>query len=447
MSPDDILPPPLPNPFSWALHRYFPGFAAKIDARCLNAKVVRCRANYARQFWRVRRKFNSGKQVNVLFVVSETAKWKCASVYWKLQQDKRFNVSIGVAPPESLKDRTINGIVAQYNANCRWFSERGYECVALYNPRRDKAFRLRKFTPDIVFYTSAWYDVRKQQPDVASRTALTFYIPYFVPNYVDVSLDCRLDAHRLYWRHIVLNSDLARIYSESTADRRMAGRFVALGHPMLDLIAKAALSTKHDGRRKLVVYAPHWTIDVPGHKTQMKLSTFTANGRFILDYARSHREFDWAFKPHPRLYRELSEVGFMTRDEVDEYYGEWASLGKVCTDGDYAALFAMSDLMITDCGSFLSEYGSTGKPIIHLVSGREEIVPPRSIANVYDTYYRVRDNEELAKCLETVLEKGLDSKAKDRQLALQKASFANSNAADNIYNCLYKIIAPAHSQG
>ena len=57
----------------------------------------------------------------------------------------------------------------------------------------------------------------------------------------------------------------------------------------------------------------------------------------------------------------------MSEKEVEDYYANWQKIGNVIESGNYFELFAESDLMITDCGSFLVEYFLTQKPLIHLL--------------------------------------------------------------------------------
>ena len=102
-------------------------------------------------------------------------------------------------------------------------------------------------------------------------------------------------------------------------------------------------------------------------KKGLHLATFNQNGRFILELAKNHPKTSWIFKPHPRFKYALLKNNIMNEQEIENYYGEWANIGKVYEQGDYFDIFKTSDLMITDCCSFLGEYFPTKKPLIHLV--------------------------------------------------------------------------------
>ena len=84
--------------------------------------------------------------------------------------------------------------------------------------------------------------------------------------------------------------------------------------------------------------------------------------------------------------------------------------------------------MITDCGSFLSEFGSTKKPIIHLINPENKLDMPE----LYATYYKVHNLDELSATLYEVLEKGNDYKKDIRIKAVEKANLSGQYAAKNI---------------
>ena len=51
---------------------------------------------------------------------------------------------------------------------------------------------------------------------------------------------------------------------------------------------------------------------------------------------------------------------------AENYYEEWAKVGKVYYKGNYFELFMGSDVLVTDSSAFLLEYMPTQKPIIRL---------------------------------------------------------------------------------
>jgi CDP-glycerol glycerophosphotransferase (TagB/SpsB family) len=76
----------------------------------------------------------------------------------------------------------------------------------------------------------------------------------------------------------------------------------------------------------------------------------------LLEYAKSHTETKWIFKPHPLLKKALVDTNTMTLEEVENYYSEWEKIGIKYEGGEYLEFFAKSKMMVTDCSSFLGEY-------------------------------------------------------------------------------------------
>ena len=436
--PDKPLPPPLPSLIDWGMYKCFPELRKRLQARRLDGAVAIVRKNYATQMARIRSKVGNGGKVHVMFIVEELAKWKAASLYEAMRQSDIFEPVIGLTYPTDRYGATPRQNEERIRETKKWFESNGYECRVIYNAVKNKLLDIESFRPDVVFYPEVWYENRKHSPVRVSRFALTCYIPYFVPNYVIVDLDCRQNMHRLYWRHFVLNDNLARLYRDSTSDGTMAGEFVGLGHTMFDAITacRNGVSDFSHGRR--VIYAPHWTFDHPRNPCPVHYSTFVQDGRTILEYAKQHREIEWVFKPHPNLRERVVSSGLMSPEQIDGYYAEWGQVGEVCLSSDYNRLFADSMAMITDCGSFLSEYGATGHPIIHLLSPQNKEVPPESIKRLYDTYYQVHNEKELYTWLTTILEEGRDPNKSERLRALEAVGFLGQNAARNILEYLNK---------
>jgi CDP-glycerol glycerophosphotransferase (TagB/SpsB family) len=110
--------------------------------------------------------------------------------------------------------------------------------------------------------------------------------------------------------------------------------------------------------------AQHHSIGQDG----LKMGTFNENYKFFLDFAKKHQEYSFVLKPHPALKSACIEKGLMSEKEFDEYIEEWKSLSNanVYQEGNYIDLFKSSDILITDCSSFLAEYFPSKKPIIFI---------------------------------------------------------------------------------
>ncbi len=375
------------------------------------------RRRYAKRLEELRRDFGKRK-LRVAFLVSDLAKWKGQSVYDALRADDGFEPFMAVGPADAADredaQRRAEGLVAQFKA-------RGMRaCLA------DEAGKI-----DILFYQQPWEIPERMEPERISKEAITFYFPYYLENYNPDWLEVGNSFMDLLAHYIVASEAQKEVLERARREmgRRSAGCIVALGHPMVDAIAKDAGKIEEEN---LVIYAPHWTVSYGDHVPMLRYSTFLENGRLILDFAKSHREIKWAFKPHPRLKRALEESGAMTKEEAERYYGEWEEVGTACYDDGYVPLFHRSRAMITDCGSFLTEYACTGKPMIRLVN-RDLATPVHpSLKALYGTYYESRSNGELKGLLESVVARGEDPKKAARQEEVKRANLAGMCAAERI---------------
>lgn len=118
--------------------------------------------------------------------------------------------------------------------------------------------------------------------------------------------------------------------------------------------------------KKRIIYAPHHTISSK-YKDGLALSTFLENADVMLEMMHKYSDrVQWAFKPHPLLYRNLLSV--WGQENTDKYYNEWKNAdNSQFEDGEYDALFKYSDAMIYDCSSFTIEYLYTKNPVMFLV--------------------------------------------------------------------------------
>ena len=126
----------------------------------------------------------------------------------------------------------------------------------------------------------------------------------------------------------------------------------------------------------------------------------------------------------------------MNDAEIDQYYKEWEKISVSCYDGEYQDLFLDSYVMITDCGSFLSEYGATGRPIIWMICAENIRRPIPEFSDLFDSYYKVHNVYELTQALERIVEGNQDPDKEKRLLALDRIGLRSVNASENIVNHL-----------
>ena len=102
-------------------------------------------------------------------------------------------------------------------------------------------------------------------------------------------------------------------------------------------------------------------------------------------------------------------------------------------------MFMCSRAMITDCGSFETEYFLTGKPLIHLKSDSAVPFNP-SVQNIVENYYNVTNLSELEQALDNVLIKNNDYLKEKRAAALKQYGYQDNYAAQNILNDIKEVL-------
>ena len=393
-------------------------------------KSIQCSWRYHRLAKAAKQK-SRGEKIRVLFIVSEIAKWKEQSLYEAMEESGEFYPIVGISAWNKQSGLSVDELDAVHRRAEEFFDRMGDRHVRTVTCEEGRKVYhdLSEFKPDIVFYTEQWSPCPKQHPFEVSKYALTCFLPYYVPDFGITQIDCHQQVERMSWTYFCLGKEWARLYRRSLFLTCHSCRFVVTGHPALDWFNHESGREPKEG---LVIYAPHFSFPHPLQGEFYTIGTFDWNGMQILEYAESHPEIKWAFKPHPILRGLLSKFGVMSKEEVDDYYDRWERIGIACYDADYQELFLESRVMITDSGSFLPEYGSTGRPVIRLICAKNKHIPPNAAKDVYDTYYNAGNLDEMYSVLKEVVEEGRDPNREIRINAVYGAGLTGQDASANI---------------
>jgi hypothetical protein len=379
-----------------------------------------------KRYKKIIKKIAKKKQIRVIFLISENSKWKAQSLFDLMDKSEKFEPIIALTVLKGVhkgEDITRNNIDEDYN----YFRNKGMQVVLAYED--NKFLDLKNFNPDIVFYQQPWDISKLQSPKEVSKYALTYYIPYYVNNYELQPIEYEQELHRFVYKYFVLN----KWWEDEYKRKSNLNNVVGLGNPILDNFRQ---NNNHDKDKNYVIYAPHYSFFHELNKNPVNYGTFLENGELILGFAQEHKEYNWVFKPHPQLKFALYKV--WGKDKTDKYYMDWENIGLACYDSSYIELFKKSKLLITDCDSFLLEYFCTTNPIIHLISPKCSINPSEFSKNIFDSFYKVKTNEELFASLDEILIKNNDFKKESRNMALKKSNLLNSYAAQNIIDEILK---------
>lgn len=349
--------------------------------------IVRCR--YSVTLKRLRKKFGKEK-LRVVFLTNEPQKWSYDSVYWELKNSSYFDPLVLVVPRYRVHmgwDKTRMSLEEQFN----FFKERGYSVE--YGYKDGKYINLNYFEPDILFYLQLAEVPGYDNPVRVSRHALTAYCPYAF-QLSDYKKHYLQSFHKLLFVNYMEHElTIERFESYKKGNSKNC---VSVGYPKLDVYLNPVCSDSRqywkDSSKIKIIYAPHHSF----RKTEANIfrwGTFNRNYKLILNLAKSHPETTWIFKPHPMLKKVVVDEGIMNEKEVNEYYAEWEKIGNVYDSGDYFDIFKTSDLMITDCGSFLAEYLPSHKPLIRLVN-QDGISLNKLGEQFSNCYYNAKSDEE-----------------------------------------------------
>ena len=409
----------------------------KVYENRLLPQVVICAWRYRKLCVNAKKKPRNEK-IRVLFIVSEIAKWKEQTLYETLEASDSFYPIVGLSAWNKQSGLSSEELDAVHRRAEVFFDKMGVRHVRTVTCEDGrKVFHdLSEFSPDIVFYTEQWASCPKQDPMTVSRFALTCFLPYYVPDFGIMRIDCQQPVERLSYIYYCLGESWADAYRRNLWMTVHTARYVVTGHPALDRLTREAGRQPKEG---YVIYAPHFSFPHPKQQEFYTIGTFDWNGLKILEYAELHPEIKWVFKPHPILRGLLPELGFMTEEEVDAYYERWARIAVTSFDADYQDLFLESRVLITDCGSFLPEYGSTGRPVIRLICAKNTHIPPKAARDVYDTYYNVHNLAEMYATFRMVIEAGCDPNREKRLAAVRAAGLTGHDASVNILKHLLNL--------
>ncbi len=400
-------------------------FLSSID---LKNDINKTQKNYKNVIFKLRDKIKTEK-IKVIFLIRENQKWTYQSLYELLEKSDIFEPLVLVSLLDIVrrgKDKTRNHIEEDYN----FFKSKGINVDYAY--KDGKYIDLKKFTPDIVFYDQPWELPKTHSPVYVSQFALTFYSSYSY-ELVDCPDDYTATFHRFMFKFFVEHKLNMQRYASYNSEN--IKNCAVVGYPKLDeyFKEKQECNLWKEQNKLKVIYAPHHSVD----KNGLKLSTFTENGKFILELAKKHPETTWIFKPHPRLKYALLRNKIMSESEIEEYFNEWAKIGTVYEKGSYIDLFRTSDIMITDGCSFLGEYLPSGKPLIRLIN-KNSIKLNDLGKMIVEGYYSSNNNSQIEELFSDLLINKNDYKKEHRKELISE--ILNNKSCKEIYESIINSI-------
>ena len=327
--------------------------------------------NYLKVYERILAKKNNSEKIKVIFIVESNQKWGWQSVYDELKKDSRFELLLVSLP---LTTRYKNKIFPQ-KEDIEFFSKLNMPIIDGYDYEKEVSIDLKTLGADIVFYTHPWFvDVNKIPPSLVSEFALTYAISYGF-NVAESNVWSTTTPKNFcgnLWT-MFAESDFHKSFYEDGTGLKNKDILYTTGYPKMDAYSQPVAENMEnlwkdkEHIKPRIIYAPHHSIERDGG---FCASNFVEHSKFFLDFAKNNPQYDFIIKPHPVLKSKCQEIGFMTAEEYEAYIDQWRKLpnANAYTQGNYYDIFKTSDLLITDCFSFLAEYFVSSKPIILLES-------------------------------------------------------------------------------
>lgn len=399
------------------------------------------RENYSNVLEKIKEE-SQFRKINVIFLLNSTscAKFSYDSLCENLLNNPKFNVKVLISctiafeQNEYERKHLKEKLVSNYN----YFKAKGYDVDYAYDVQKDKFIDLAIFKPDIVFYTEPWEIAYVHDIETVSKFALTCFCIYGTSMH-NGSYEYEEPFYRRLFKYFMDNYDAYDLMIQNGVN---PDGLQVVGSIKLDAYLKPIDNSKIQWlsqNKKRVIYAPHHSFS---SETILKYGTFDKNYKYFLDYAKNHQDIEFIFKPHPVLKKEVVRRGLMSEREIEHYFEQWKELpnASVYEVGDYYDMFRTSDLMITDCNSFLSEYLPTQKPVIHLIS--ENSVGYNAYGlKIIGGYYKSSSNDETEKLLNSLLYDNNDPLL-EKRLQIIDTSFCwnKSGAANEIIKSIENLL-------
>lgn len=381
----------------------FRTFCKELDAR-KNSEIIR--SNYAAVLKKLQQDIQTRK-LKVVFFSSEKSKWAYQSLYEEFSKNPHFEPQVLISVQKVLLKKKYHF--------CEWekIAKSSFEFFQNKNMNVDYAFDFEKkkfkplseFQPDIIFYEQPWNIPDEQALINTSKYALGFYCSYG---------SCMTHGVNEYSE--VFFKDIYTYFLDNPAIKDIlidhdfsADSLAVCGQLKLDAYLKPVNEANiiwKTKNQKRIIWAPHHSF-YP--KSTLRFGTFDWNYQFIYNFAKNHPEIEFILKPHPELKRQIIRNNLMNSHKMDEYFNNWEKLSnaQIYASGNYFDMFRTSDLLITDCNSFLYEYLPTKKPVIQLIS--KNSVGHNSFGQkIISGYYKAATVEELEQLIDTVLMKSDD---------------------------------------
>lgn len=368
--------------------------------------------------------------IRVGFLCQFIPAWsKLKPVYELMLEDDRFEPVL-ICVPSNIKDQQLVGDWG-INDTYDYFCQQGYAHVR--NAMEDSGWLdLKSLGLFYIFYPRPY---NAFLPEVYSSARVSRYCRICLVMYGMSMTEQIVDTvmERAFFRYVYLYfAESPYVMERNRKMGAMLHRFnlqksVYCGLPGLEEIAASRETksaawdfSKNDFR---AIWTPRWTTD-----PALGGTNFFQYYQVLLDYAESHPQMDFLFRPHPLALNNFLQTGEMTQQEVDAFRNRIESLPNVSLDTqkEYFSTMWGASVLITDISGIMAEYFAMDKPMIYC-SSNMPLTPSPHTKRMLEGCYCVENSQELMACLEQ-LAQGNDPLAKIRREIIQSL-YGDENSA------------------
>lgn len=364
----------------------------------------------------IRKKYKKNGKIKVGFIVVFNSVFPERPVFEKMLKDSVLDPYIIVAPNVS---RTYQYLLDTYNEAYENLSaEYPGRVIGGYDEKSDTYLELRD-EYNVIFFANPYKHMVHPFHEIEyflDKNVLTLYANYGLAVVRFWEEVMATDFYNYLWLTCIETSGNMEFLK---ANEKIKGKN-GLVTGCLKMDKLAAFESKPDKKRKMIMICPHHT--VWGWKS-LNISNFLEYYRLFIELPKMYPEIDFVFRPHPLLFDNLKAHKIWTQEQIDEYLEEMLQSDNIVYDttGDYHEVFANSDAMIHDCGSFTGEYLYTEKPCCYMLKKgadlSETYIPlgERCLENYYHAY----SGEDICRFIEDVVING-DDPLKEQRTAFSR---------------------------
>ncbi|MBQ3060686.1 MAG: hypothetical protein IJD16_10315 [Desulfovibrio sp.] len=327
---------------------------------------------YRKTITNIKRSIALGNKIKTVFLVNMTSMFPAEELMCRLMTEEKFDVSLFVIPDVRFGN---NEMIKILKSTFKELNKKYNFTKLAVTIENDKITEYHDIIidADLVCYPSP-YDISYSlyNPHHAFKNKiLNFHINYgFFRSKYDWTTYKR-DNYNNFWKIFIETKYNLEDYIKYGQCCGMNA--VLTGYSKMDSLYKYLNNKKYKKRKKIII-APHHSVE-GGYNNTLSLSNFLNYSDFILTLPSNYPEIDFIFRPHPALFIFLRSYKKWGEKKTNQWIDKLCSYKNIeySTDGNYFKIFAESDGIIQDCGSFLVEYFYTGKPCCYMLKRKTDI--------------------------------------------------------------------------